>query len=105
MDIWVGNDPKAGDALWDFCDAMAEPYRRGASTPGGPDDDAVERIKPTVKALIRFPELRAHRHIVFLHRSLGGIYALVRQLQPTVDWGAMFQDYCGHAVAVAEGRA
>lgn len=100
----VGAGPEAEDALWDFCDLLASPYRRGRYRLGGPDDDDLFRKLPvSVARLVQHPAVSSPRDLVFLHRALGGLYTLERRLQPELDWRPLLEQNARYAVALAEG--
>jgi predicted unusual protein kinase regulating ubiquinone biosynthesis (AarF/ABC1/UbiB family) len=88
------------EALWDLCRAIGTPFRGGMFTLGGPEDDVLERISAIVPRLVGAPNLRSPRELVFLHRALGGVYQLLRQLKARGDWGALFVRL--HAQALAD---
>ncbi len=104
IDGWHGNDPRAGDVLWRFADTLSGPYRSGEYTIGSHDDSMLERIRPIVVELTRYPEITMPRDLIFLHRSLGGLYALARRLHVTHDFGALLRRHAEHAIARADGR-
>lgn len=104
IDIWTGDSAGAGDLLWQYCQQIIVPFTRGAYTIGGPDDDMVERATKGGHGFVRYPEIQGPPPLVYLHRSLGGIYTLARRLVVTADWRDMLTRYCAHAIAVAEGR-
>ena len=62
------------------------------------------RLPNTGPRIIRRTDLRSPKDLVYLHRTLGGIYGMLRRLGHTCDYRAMFEPYAQHAMAVAEGR-
>ena len=104
LGIWTGSSAGAAELMWTFCQQVVEPFGRGPLTIGGDDDDIIERGMRTGRGIVLYPELRGPPPLVYLHRSLGGIYTLIRRLQANTDWGLMLRQYCGHAIDVAEGR-
>lgn len=105
MGAWTGNDPAAGDTIWHFCDLLVAPWRAGAYRIGGPHDNLTERVQPAVKKMWRFREIRGPQHVLFLHRTLAGLYTMVGQLNVEAAWGDVIRAHCERAIAVAEGRA
>jgi predicted unusual protein kinase regulating ubiquinone biosynthesis (AarF/ABC1/UbiB family) len=101
---WEGDDPRAGRKLWRFCEALAGPYRVDSYTLGGPDDDVLENVTEATKPLLLFPEIRAPAKMLYLHRTLGGSYAITRRLVVTLDLGSLLRHYGAIAIANAEGR-
>lgn len=104
LGAWDGRNPEAGDILWEFCHAISEPLRIRDFTVGGPNDDSVAKLKAIGKRMVRYPEIRVPKDVIFLHRSLGGIYTLARRLQPTDCWGDVMVPHARAAVDRAEGR-
>lgn len=104
MEALVVDDKKTEDALWAFLSALANHLRKGAFQVGGPDDKIVEDIRPIARNLAFYPGIHAPSDVLFLHRSLAGIYSLSRRLKPTLDPGALFQEVAERAIARAEGR-
>jgi predicted unusual protein kinase regulating ubiquinone biosynthesis (AarF/ABC1/UbiB family) len=105
LGAWDGARPEAADALWAFLDAIGAGFRRGVVQLGSPDERMLDRIREPALALIRFPEIRAPRDVIFLHRSIGGLYAIGRRLGTELDFGAILRAHAERAVAVSEGRA
>jgi predicted unusual protein kinase regulating ubiquinone biosynthesis (AarF/ABC1/UbiB family) len=107
MDLgaWDGTDPAVGDLMWRFCDGMMAGFRGGEQELGANHEHLVEDVKPIVKEYIRTPGAKIPTDAIFLHRSLGGLYTMVRALELKTDFGAVFQPYAELAVARAEGRA
>ncbi len=84
-------DADAEDTLWILGRAIGIPFRGGPFTTGGPEDDAHEQIARIMPKVAVNPKLRAPRELVFLHRALGGIYSINRQLKPRTDWGEIIE--------------
>lgn len=104
MGALVGNDKKTAEALWAFFDGLASHLRRGPFQLGSDEDNIIPEIRPVARALGLHPNVRVPPDVIFLHRSLGGIYAITRRLGPTLDPGALFTEVCDEAIARAEGR-
>jgi len=104
MGALVVQDRKTEDALWQFLDALAVHLRKGPFTIGGPDDKIVAEVRPAGRNLAFHPGIHAPPDVLFLHRSLAGIYSLARRLKPTLDPGALFSEVAERAIARAEGR-
>jgi predicted unusual protein kinase regulating ubiquinone biosynthesis (AarF/ABC1/UbiB family) len=88
-------DAESEDVLWELCRAIGTPFRGGLYTMGGPDDDVQERITAIARRLIAAPALRSPHELVFLHRGLGGVYQILKQLKTRCDWGEMFTENVG----------
>ena len=105
MGALVGNDKAAAEALWVFFDALAHHLRRGPFELGSEQDNIIAELRPVGRALGTHPSVRVPPDVIFLPRSLGGIYSIARRLGPTLDPGALFLQVCDEALARAEGRA
>jgi predicted unusual protein kinase regulating ubiquinone biosynthesis (AarF/ABC1/UbiB family) len=99
-----GARPEAVETLWQFCDTIGGAFRDPDYQIGGPEDDVPERLTPIIKRLMRYPEIRAPKDVIFLHRSLGGIYSLGRKLQARGNWHPVMSKHAEYAIARAEGR-
>ena len=86
MGAWDGEDARAADVIWRFCDAIVGPWRGREYTVGGPEDRILERVHPLGKEVWDTPGITAPRDILFLHRTLGGVYTIGRQLGVTARW-------------------
>ena len=95
------DNPDAEQTLWDFVELLAQPFRAGRYTAGGDDDHLQDQIRDIGPRLIRYPEIRAPRDMIYLHRALGGTYAMLRRLQVRADWGEMARPY--HLAAMERG--
>jgi len=94
---WVGDTPEAGDAIWEFCDTLVAPLREGSYTIGGPDDTLMERLQAPALRMWPHREIRGPRHVLFLHRTLGGLYAMTRKLTVSGEWGALIRKHTSPA--------
>lgn len=92
-------DTESEGVLWDLCRTIGTPFRGGPYTMGSPEDDVHERISAMVPRLMAAPALRSPRELVFLHRGLGGVYSILKQLKPRADWGQIFEDVAGRCLA------
>ncbi|MCB9779044.1 MAG: AarF/ABC1/UbiB kinase family protein [Alphaproteobacteria bacterium] len=104
MGSWVGDDPDAGELLWALGREIGVPFRTPGYTAGGPDDRLWERMQPIGRRMLLFPEIRGVPAQVMLHRTIGGVYAMLRDLKASTDWGAMLRPTALAAIARAEGR-
>jgi predicted unusual protein kinase regulating ubiquinone biosynthesis (AarF/ABC1/UbiB family) len=86
LGAWDGADPAAGDALWHFLSTIGVAFRQGPVVLGGPQDTMLETLRAPALGLLRFGSIRAPRDVIFLHRALGGLYMLGRQLGIRVDF-------------------
>jgi predicted unusual protein kinase regulating ubiquinone biosynthesis (AarF/ABC1/UbiB family) len=93
MGALVRRDEAAEDALWGFCEAIARPFRGGAFTFGGPDDDVQDRLTAVIPRLLASRAIRSPRELVYLHRGLAGLHTVAKQLRPVHDWREVFESH------------
>jgi predicted unusual protein kinase regulating ubiquinone biosynthesis (AarF/ABC1/UbiB family) len=98
IDGWHGEDPRAAELLWQFGDTLATPYRKGPYTIGDAEDSTLDRLRPVLQEFVKYPEVVIPRDVIFLHRTLGGLYTLVRQLVATVDLGHLARTHLEGAI-------
>lgn len=100
---WKGDNPRAGELIWEFCQAIVTPFDNGPLLLGGPKDTVVEDASAVGKKLWQFTEIGGSSGMIFLHRTLGGLYTLARDLGVEADFKPMLLETFGRAVARAEG--
>lgn len=83
--------PPSEEPLWELCRAIGTPFRGGPFQMGGPEDSVNEAVARVMPRIMIAEELRSPRELVFLHRSLGGMHQILRQLRARQDWGALFE--------------
>jgi len=98
------DDPDAHQLLWQLMEALTPPFRTSSYTAGSHEDSIMERVKELGPRFLLYPGIRSPRELIYLHRTLGGTYGMLRKLQYTHDYGSLFRRYADHAVGVAEGR-
>ncbi|MDP2315981.1 MAG: AarF/ABC1/UbiB kinase family protein [Pseudomonadota bacterium] len=93
-------DRDSEDVLWELCRAIGTPFARGGPyTMGSDADDVQDRITAIVPRLVASSALRSPHELVFLHRGLGGVYQILKQLRARADWGGIFEDLALRCVA------
>jgi predicted unusual protein kinase regulating ubiquinone biosynthesis (AarF/ABC1/UbiB family) len=97
----VKRDAAAEEAIWPLCQAIGYPFRGVDYTVGGTEDDAHERIARAMPKVMLSTGLRAPKELVFLHRSLGGIYSINKQLKPRFNWGELLRESYSRCAADA----
>jgi predicted unusual protein kinase regulating ubiquinone biosynthesis (AarF/ABC1/UbiB family) len=90
--------------LWTFGQTICSPLQQEQFTCGIGEQDVMREVRKMVPQILRHPNLRSPGELVYLHRSLGGIYAMLRDLRHTHRYNATCLAYTGHAIQVAEGR-
>lgn len=104
LGAWDGKNPAAGDALWGFLSALGKGFRSGPIVLGADGESLLEEFQAATTLLMKHPEVTLPRDILFLHRALGGLYTLSRQIKGVVDYGPILSRHAELAVATAEGR-
>lgn len=103
--VLVSDEPAGMDALWRYCEILIAPFRAGVFEAGGPADDLTKPLMESFRPLMASRAIRFERTLVYLHRALGGNYALLKELRTEEDWGALLRAYASHAVRVSRGEA
>lgn len=67
-------------------------------------DDVIEKVQAHVPAVLRRKDVQGPRHLIYLHRTLGGVYGMLRKLGLAYPYRQVFLSHTAHAIAVAEGR-
>ena len=101
---WEGTNPEEGDLLWEFCEVLGNGFRLGEITLGQHQEQFMEDMKPVIKKFIRNPNVKIPKDVLFMHRSLGGLYSIARQLGCRADFGAIMSSHAQYAVDKAQGR-
>lgn len=92
------------ELLWRFGQTICHPLQVASYTCGVGDQDVMREVRHMTPQILRFPNLRSPREIVYLHRSLSGIYSMLRDLGHTHTYNATFTAYTRHAIRVAAGE-
>ena len=100
---WTGDDPRAGDIIWEFCQTVVRPFQQGPLLLGGPKDTVVEDASVVGRKMWKFSEIGGASDMIFLHRTLGGLYTLARRLEVEADFEPMLRAQFERAVARANG--
>ena len=103
LGVWTGDTPEAGEAIWMFCESALEPWRHGPCVLGG-EENLIQRSREASNEIWKYPEVMGVPDMLYLHRTLAGLYTMAKSLQVEHDWGAMLAEYLQYAVDVAEGR-
>jgi predicted unusual protein kinase regulating ubiquinone biosynthesis (AarF/ABC1/UbiB family) len=96
--------PEAEALLLDFIGAIAIRFKQGRVTLGGDPDPVAEQLKVLAPRFLLFPkQIHTPREVLYLHRALGGLYAMLRRLDARGDWGAMAREWHRHAIQRVDG--
>lgn len=104
LGAWDGKRPEAGDALWGFLKGISAAFEGGEVQLGPEHENFLEDMRPIIKTLLGFPEIRAPKDVIMLHRSLGGLYAMSRKLRTRMDFGAVLRVHATRAVQRSRGE-
>ena len=102
----MGEDvqPQAQQLLWRMARTVCAPLTMPWYRCGVDDDQLLVDLKKMGPEIVRYPELRSPPELVYLHRSLGGIYAMLRRLEHEFDYSDLFRAHANYVLDVAEGR-
>jgi predicted unusual protein kinase regulating ubiquinone biosynthesis (AarF/ABC1/UbiB family) len=103
LGILTSDADEAFDVTWKLGEAIAGPLRVPSHLIDD-SDQTLELVKREVPALLRRSDVQGPRHILYLHRTLGGIYGMLRKLGLEYPYQQLFRSHAQHAVDVAEGR-
>ncbi len=101
--ILLSDEDEAFDAVWTIGSAIAGPLRvpRYHLTN---DDPTLDLVRQAAPAVLRRSDIQGPRHVLYLHRTLGGIYGMLRKLELDYSYSDLFLSHANHAIGVAEGR-
>ena len=102
--VLTSDEEAAFDAMWQLGEGVCGPLRVDECCVAVGVDDTMEKVKAAVPGVLRRSDVVGPRHLVYLHRSLGGIYGMLQKLVHTYPYRALFLAHTAHAIAVAEGR-
>lgn len=105
MGSWDGEGDEQGDVLWAYLDSLGRGFRMGPITLGEEGESLHQAVMDSGRRLVHYRNITLPSEILFLHRSLGGLYTLSRQLRGTVDYGEVAMRYAKIAVDQAAGVA
>ena len=96
--------PQAEQVLWRLARTVCAPLTVPWYRCGVDDDQLLVDLKKMGPEIVRYPEIRSPPDLVYLHRSLGGIYAMLRRLGHEFDYSDLFRAHANYVIDVAEGR-
>jgi len=103
LGILLSDEPEAFEVTWGLGEAIAGPLRAERWLVDD-NDDTLEHVKKAVPALLRRKDVQGPRHVLYLHRTLGGVYGMLRKLHLEYPYRQLFLSHADHAIGVAEGR-
>ncbi|HCH65361.1 MAG TPA: hypothetical protein DFR83_21325 [Deltaproteobacteria bacterium] len=103
LEIVQSDADEAFQVTWDLGAAIAGPLRAPSHRVDG-SDTTIDVVKQKVPALLRRSDVQGPRHVLYLHRTLGGIYGMLRKIGLEYPYRQLFLSHARHAVDVADGR-
>ena len=103
LGILTSDADEAFDATWALGEAIAGPLRVDRHRIDH-HDQTLENVKSRAPRLLRRSDVQGPRHVLYLHRTLGGVYGMLRKLGLEYNYGQLFSAHATHAIDVAEGR-
>jgi len=104
MGILKGGSQEAQQALFALTTILGEPFQVSEYQSGVEKDQLMEKIKDVVPLVLKYPEIRSPKDIIFLHRSLTGIYSMLCKLRHKGEYEKLRRSYADYVIEVAEGR-
>jgi len=105
LEILTSDDPESADIIWQICEIIATAFPGRPYHCGTAEDTVLDDIRKLGPAILRRPDLRSPPELVYLHRTLGGLYGMLRRMGHVYDYRSMFMPYAARAIAAAEGTA
>ncbi|MEL6347795.1 MAG: AarF/UbiB family protein [Myxococcota bacterium] len=102
--ILTDGPAESRDVLWSFGELIGHPLRQEQYACSTGVDEMTTGIQRMMPQILRYPNIRSPRTIIYLHRSLSGIYSMIRRLEHEGRYRELFLRHVDHAIAVAEGR-
>jgi predicted unusual protein kinase regulating ubiquinone biosynthesis (AarF/ABC1/UbiB family) len=96
--------PELEDALWDLACAVAKVFQQDIYFIGGDHDTLIEDIKNTSKKLLSYSDVRGPRNMIFLHRTLMGIYSMLRKLKHFGHYEQFRRKFANTAISRFKGE-
>ncbi len=104
LEILKTESDDAKDVLWDLSALVCKPLMVPQYRCGTDEDDVTQQVQRLGPRLLRHKGVQSPRELVFLHRALGGTYAMLRKVKHEAGYRSLARNYFEHAVAVSEGR-
>ena len=99
----TSTDRGAEDIAWEIIRVMTKPFVGGEVTLGGEEDTAIDDLRALAPRYLRYRSVRVPKEMVYVHRTLTGVYSLGRRLGARADWGEIATRYHVRAIAIARG--
>ncbi len=99
----TSTSPGAEDVAWEIIWVICQPFLAGEVTLGGPEDRVIDDLQALMPRYLLHRSVRVPKEMVYVHRTLTGVYSLGRRLGATADWGAIATRSHDKAIAQARG--
>ena len=93
---------EAKEAFLGLVEVLREPFQSEMYHSGSNQDQLMEKIKSVSPTVLRHPSVRSPRDLIFLHRSLMGIYSMLCRLQHKGPYEQIRRSYANQAIEVSE---
>jgi predicted unusual protein kinase regulating ubiquinone biosynthesis (AarF/ABC1/UbiB family) len=103
LEVVRSDEDAAFQVTWALGEAIAGPLRVPTFRIDS-SDETIDAIKSKVAPLLRRSDVQGPRHVVYLHRTLGGVYGMLRKIGLEYPYRQLFLSHAQYAVDVAEGR-
>lgn len=92
------------DALWDLACAAAKVFQQDTFFIGSDHDTLLEDLKRTSKKLLTYSNVRGPRNMIFVHRSLMGIYSMLRKMNHFGQYERIRRTHANLSISVFYGQ-
>ena len=99
LNMLLEKNTEAEEVLWEFSNILARPFRAGEYTAGAANDSLMDDVRGFGSKILKYPEIRSPRELIFLHRALTGIYSMLRRLQYCCDYDKVRRHYANRCIA------
>ncbi len=104
IEVLMTDDPDARAILWKLGRLVCKPLEVPRYRCGVEGDDVTPQVQRLGPSILRHQGVRSPPDLVFLHRALGGTYAMLRKVQHDGAYRDLARSYFEHASGVAAGR-
>lgn len=104
MGVLTHPSPAAEELIWAFAETIAEPFSKPYKL-GAIPDPVADKMRVLSPKFLRHPEIQTPQDVLYLHRSLGGLYSLLSRLEAEANWGEMLRPWTQLAIDRAAGRS
>ena len=103
MGILKDATDEAKESFLGLVEVLREPFQSAMYHSGSQQDQLMEKIKKVSPTVLRHPSVRSPRDLIFLHRSLIGIYSMLCRLEHKGPYEQIRRSYADFAIEVSKG--